>query len=528
MESPRSFHHREDGLLDIVQTEPTSPVLLEESILSSNILSSTPTREVRRAVTTYTAFNVPAEHTNIFYLPRRVFRWIYSISLVILMMITVAFIAVTPIDVIVQTSGTSFSGVKLFIVIAVCVVFIVLTLFLYFSRIFQYRVAMNDIPTKSVYIPIESDMPKEVYGTIEKKLQECVGEIKVKAGPLYNPEIINNPGVAPPEYIQKRNRDKGSNGEGTLLPPDSNYEDVIRSLGDKFRHDSKVFTQVDLPPDLSFREIIIYLSEIFMRDTTNIPKDRLPNLPRIIQLYEKFRFGPNLIKEGDLFEFMVEFDKLGQICQSNYENRLPKSRRISRNRSNRTLDDIFSQSINHSDIINHTDMPYYQDDVFPESEEENGLIEYEDDSESSVAQFYHQQPLNQYYNRVSEDNESSISVVQPSKTLESAFDPMASSASSIQRHNNSVSSTKSVIRNRLALGNRNVSFEGDTNMTAGADTTSLADKRYSGYVTDSEDDAGDFYQFRRKPRSESRIGAVSFSSSKSPEKRSPSRRSPVR
>lgn len=500
------------------------PLQEPQSIFSDSIVSPTSSRHVNRAITTYTAFNAPRERAKkIFYLPRRIFQWIYSISLFLFVCLTIAFIAVTVIDVIVQTSGTSFSGIKMFIVIIVCVVFVVLALFLYFLRLYQYRVSMNDIPSKSVYIPFKDDMPDEVFESIDEKLRECVGEIKVKAGPLYNEDVINYPGVSPPEYVQNRNRLRTATGEGSRLPPESNYEDVIRSLGDKFRHDGKVFTQVDLPADLSFREIVIYLKEIFMSEVDGISKERIPNLERIIKLYEKFRFGSELIKEGDLFEFMLEFDKLGQICQSNYEIKLPKSRRISRNRLLRTLDDILDNSIYHRGSIPQSDMAYYHSEALGESDEEREYDHFYANSDLSTPQFYHQAPEAEFYDHINEDTESSDSVIQSKDMLVTDMldTSRTTGSASLLRRPSSFSSSRLVIRNKLSLAATELSFDRQRDQDRDSIRNS---KRYSGYMSDSEndEDPNEFYRFRRQPRSlqpESILNKVTFSSLRSPEKK---------
>lgn len=261
---------------------------------------------------TYTP-NVDSSRFITFGLHRRVFRWIYSISLFILTILLLGLASPTPIDVIAQTSGASSPGIKLFIVIIVCVVFLVVGMVMYFLRIFQHRMALNDIPTRSMYIPGDGDLPKSAVDMIDNKLKHCVTVVKVKAGPMYCDSVINHPGLSPPAYVQERNAERfGPTLAGTYFPPDSCYEDVIRSLGDKFRENSTLIHRFDYPPNYSMREIFIYLYDQYASDPTVLP-EHLPEIDRLINLYERMKFGRQLINEHDLFEFMVEFNKFGTL-----------------------------------------------------------------------------------------------------------------------------------------------------------------------------------------------------------------------
>ena len=261
---------------------------------------------------TYTP-NVDSSRFITFGLHRRVFRWIYSISLFILTILLLGLASPTHIAVLAQPSGASSPGIKLFIVIIVCVVFLVVAIVMYFLRIFQHRMALNDIPTRSMYIPGEGDLPKSAVAMINKKLKHCVTVVKVKAGPMYCDSVINHPGLSPPVYVQERNADRfGPTLAGTYFPPESCYEDVIRSLGDKFRENSTFIHRFDYPPNYSMREIFIYLYDHYANDPTILP-EHLPEIEKLIKLYEKMKFGRQLINEQDLFEFMVEFNKFGTL-----------------------------------------------------------------------------------------------------------------------------------------------------------------------------------------------------------------------
>ena len=310
--------------------------------------NASPNRTLYRHTTTYAPF-YDAETTPffLFHFPRLVFRWFYTFSLFLLMILTTLFIAVTPIDVIVQTSGSSFSGIKVFIVIIVCVVFVIISIFMYLLRIFQNRVALNDIPSKLVYIPGRNDMPKRCYREIEKSWFR-VQKISVKAGPLHNKAvIINYPGLAPPDYVQEKNmatRIPGANEDdarpGTMLPPGTCYEDIIRSLGDKFKIDGRILTQIDIPKNLSFREILIYIFKVYQTDQSTFQSETVPDIKGLIEIYERMTFGPDLIEEADVLHFMLEFENLVKYCTDNYNGSLSYQRsHIGRNVSKKLLNE---------------------------------------------------------------------------------------------------------------------------------------------------------------------------------------------
>ncbi|KAG7191539.1 Defect at low temperature protein 1 [Scheffersomyces spartinae] len=224
------------------------------------------------------------------------------------------FATITPLDVVLQTFGSQTWGIKIFVVIADYIVFFILLLVIYFLRMYKSRAALRDITSSSAYMPFEGDFPTEVFQAIDTKLSQCVGEIRVKAGPLYNEkEIINHPGLSPPAYVQKRNERlfKDTTTSGRLLPPDACYEDIIKSLGDKLMIDQKFLNSVEFPPSFTIRELMMFLVRTFRVEEQGVDGDK------IVELYEKFRFGPDLIKEEEMFEFIVLFDKLGQAVHAN-------------------------------------------------------------------------------------------------------------------------------------------------------------------------------------------------------------------
>ncbi|RLV94292.1 Defect at low temperature protein 1 [Spathaspora sp. JA1] len=440
---------------------------------------------VSRVQTAYTN-NDQYRRRRILSWPQKIFRWLYSFSLIIFILLFLAFVAVTPLDVIAQTFDTNNSiAVKTFIVIIVCVVFIILSLVVYFTRLFNYRVSMNDIPTRSLYIPDQQgDYPVDVSTHIDTKLTQSVVEIREKAGPLANKSIIviNHPGVSPPDYIQRHNQRIGtstSSQAGTLLPPNVHYEDIVRSLGDKF-YLGKILTEDDLPIHLSLREIMLYLAESFLENNNN---QGMPDLTKLTKLYEKFRFGPDLICELDLFEFMIEFDKFGTMCQNDYQNKLPKnqSRRMSR----------FSNGQDQQTEEYNSNWDY-SSGIFYDSSFE---VE-------SLPQFQHKMVENKYFTNV--DSPASDDQISPQGSIKRTVSRKTSGSSS-----------RSVIRNRLALASRHTLSNITKNI---APEMSSLKRETSGYMTDSESEgyqanneeteiyndttsplsAIDFYGFRRR------------------------------
>ncbi|CAN3377134.1 hypothetical protein DIURU_003614 [Diutina rugosa] len=441
---------------------------------------------IRRNVTVYEP-NYYENKFTLFNIPRRVFAWIYSISLVALTILGFLFVAVTPIDVIVQTAGSALSGLKMFIVIIVWVVFLVVSILFYFSRLLQARTALNDVPVKSVYIPSQGDYPHDVYLHIDDDLRQCV-EIGQQAGPLSDESIIiNHPGLSPPEYVQSRNltvlKSKGIESTeevarlnpATLLPPDSSYEDIIRSVSDKFvTQRYRVFTSIDIPGNYTFREICIYLARVYADNY----KANEHKLTRIIHLYEKFRFGGSLISDHELIEFMIEFDRLAQVCQSDYNHVV---------QADNSRDELHLRA-QHLDRLDpgHSRREWSDYDSMIDWHEYPGRDNrYEDDH-------YHHTPIDeQFYEQVLESDSIVQQSASPSRRVSRSFDrlmvPHASSTSLHWFHRNSSSSSvRSVIRSKLALSKPSVHEDDRGSVIERISSMMSIQRKYSGYVTDSE------------------------------------------
>ncbi|CAI5757603.1 unnamed protein product [Candida verbasci] len=375
----------------------------------------------------------------------KMLNWIYSISLLIIILIMLAFISVTPIDVIIQTmNATNAVAIKTFIVIAVCVVFILFSIIIYFTRIYQYKISMNDIPNKSIYIPYKNDYPKVVFEYIEKSLNKCLETAKL-AGPLHQKnEIINHPGLSPPEYIKNAN-----NNITPLLPPSIHYEDVIGSLGDKF-YTGKILTEDDIPINLSIKEIIIYLYKQVNHDEKEVSKNA-PNIFKLITLYEKLRFGSQLITDVDLFQFMLEFDKFATMCQNDYVNQMPQQQKVNKRST------IYE---------NNTDNNYYSSNIFYDDTSSSIGISSTSSSSTintldsnlnqSETSFHHKAVENKYFQNIDNNYNSLLDDDKSVKRL------------NLQKQS-SFNSSRSVVRNKLALNSKN-----------------SLNRNISGYITDSE------------------------------------------
>lgn len=392
-------------------------------------------------------------------------------SLILLITLLLAFIAVTPIDVIVQTSSASSSGIKLFIVVIVCVVFLVVSFALYFQRIYQHRVSMNDIPSKSVYVPYEHDFPKPVFKHIERKFKQCQA-IKIEAGPLNHKCVtINHPGLSPPIYIQERN----TGNEGNLLPPNLLYEDVVHSLGDKFNLSDGFKSQLPCPKHYTLRDIMIHLSHILIDDKCYDPKD-MPDINRLLNLYEKFKFGPSLIKEHEMVEFMVIFtrvsgvllDKLGSVFST-------RKRRFARRRSTSVYSNSRSDfRYSYSDPELDPEMDEKSPDRSPGPSPDpspglSGLSQFSDLSPEDPQSYYphrhsvvskpHSSSYSMNRSSANESRRSSAIESRRSSTHESddsigsivKRNVTNSTTGSVLKKNNSVSSAGSVIKKKLSI-----------------------------------------------------------------------------
>lgn len=488
----------------LAHSRPASPVSTTAQTFTTESQRGEPA--LNRAITAYTTANASKPRANnILNLSQRVLTWLYSISLIIIIIVMLAFIAVTPIDVIVQTlRATNAIAVKTFLVIIVCVAFLFFSLIMYLGRVYSFRVAMNDVSSKSLYIPFEGDYPNDVFHYIDLKLKYSV-DVGRKAGPLHQDYPINHPGLSPPEYIQNRNPGM----EGKLLPPNISYEDVLQSLSDKFQI-GKVFTVEDLPVNLSVKEMLlsIYKQILEVEEPSHLSKN-MPDIPGLIATYEKCRFGGGLIDEKDLFTLMVEIDKYGQLCQNDFQLKLPRKRRMVRS----------SQSSNTYDAgeggyLSSSDFRYFSSAIFDDLNEPNYAAqydqygydydEYDDEGESSTTgDEDHSKKVNEatnlkpfafkpHYNAPKngqEQNERQQQLSQDDQDRElkdekeQLYRPL--------RRQSSVSSSKSVIRNKLALNHNasrhtllNLTYDGGDGL---GDTHSLFRHR-SGYVTDSENE----------------------------------------
>ncbi|EGW34975.1 uncharacterized protein SPAPADRAFT_58099 [Spathaspora passalidarum NRRL Y-27907] len=234
---------------------------------------------------------------------------------------------------------------------------------------------------------------------------------------------------------------------------------------------------------------MLYLAESFLEYTD---ERRIPNLVKLTKIYERCRFGPDLIQERDLFEFMIEFDKFGQMCQNDYQNKLPKnqSRRVSRfsRRSSTNFDDTEGGYMSNWD---------YSSGIFYDSSFELHPEDDDDEDEEEIAPpFQHRAVEAKYFTNL--DSASSI-----------ADESQESPAGSIRKvkRKDSASSTRSVIRNKLALSSRHTLSSIRRN--AAAEMSSLK-RETSGYITDSEADFDQESFVDDRPDESSPLSAMDF------------------
>ncbi|CAH6722894.1 putative defect at low temperature protein 1 [[Candida] jaroonii] len=431
-----------------------------------------------------------------FNLPRRLFRWIYSVSLFILVSILMALIAVTPIDVIVQTASASFSGIKLFIVIVVCVLFLIISFTLYFSRIYQHRVAMNDIPNHSMYVPQEHDLPKRIYHHIDEKNQYCK-EVQEMAGPLTNDITINYPGMQPPEYIQARNV-----GSGNLLPPSLHYDEVIRSFTDKFTILENFESSLKTPKHFTFREMVLSIAQD-LRINRKAGAEELPNFSLFLSLYEKFKFSGKLIEENEMVDFMVECIKFTSCLVAYYGSVFAVRRKKYRDKQAWS-----TRSITRSDLQYPSYSPSLQN---------SAGHSFEDVPESYVGGDVYG-PANEYQGHIYGSNNASYSQDFPH------YDGLkvrrrnteSSQGSELKRYYTN-GSQGSVVRQKLSISDQrkssSVMFNLDNQDFKRTNThTSFRPSPHdsvvgmSGYNSEVEEDDTSIYNFR--PRSHSQVNTI--------------------
>lgn len=393
-------------------------------------------------------------------LPKRIFQWLYSFSLIIFIFLTAAFIVVTPLDIVVQTYGAPYTGIKMFIIIAACALFLLALILFYFSRLIQSREAVNLIPSKSVYVPLEKhDLPRDVLKHIDTHLHECA-EIAASAGPLHIEEAFNYPGMLPPKYIQDRNALIGRGDQGTLLPPDCVYEDILDSLALRIRLDGALLTNYRIPTGYTFRDVIMSIYR-----SLSVPHQHLPETVAttrtVVQLYEKMRFSSELISESDMVAFLLAIERFSVGFMNNNTNNANNINR--RNRRNSQVSTA-SQMLGVHRSMHNGDTGYGQASSTSQFSRLNrGLFD-------SRYRF----PL--LDNDYRPETESWARIARTSTGNSTGNSSMRTS----RRQPLSVSTTGSVIRDRLAHRQRNYN-------PIGEDTETQESLRaYSGYWTDSE------------------------------------------
>ncbi|ODQ79161.1 hypothetical protein BABINDRAFT_8754 [Babjeviella inositovora NRRL Y-12698] len=262
-------------------------------------------------------------------LPRRILLLILSVSWGFLFLILIALVAVIPVDAIVQLKNSVYIF-NIFVIVSVCAFFIVVTLSIYFSRLFQFRAAIEDIPKH--YIPItEQDLGDKVFHSIKESLERTRAAL-VSLGPK-DIHLINHPGLSPPAYTDdtlSRNEkhdphdfalDPDIHDAMSTLPPNLVYEDVLRSIGDKIKFGDHHFFNLEMaiPAYFSFREIFYFLGESHFHDHPQ--QARVEELiDELVDLYEHLRFSGQPIRLDQFVDFMallIMFLRYISVAQNN-------------------------------------------------------------------------------------------------------------------------------------------------------------------------------------------------------------------
>lgn len=242
---------------------------------------------------------------------KKILQLLYSFSLIIMMILTFAFISVAPLDVVIQASNGNAAVAKLFVIVTVTGFFVVACLVHYFTRLLQSRLQINQIPLWSVYVPLERhDLPKVVLGHIESTLKRCLVDVKSSADALQNTaEEFSHPGMSPPAYIQQRNVELGLAPETHYLAPGCVYSDLVNSMGLKLQAEGLLAQTFVFPKHYTFREILAAISE-GLEDAEMHSEELTAALVLLGDAYDRFKYGPDLIERGELVHFLVDLEQV--------------------------------------------------------------------------------------------------------------------------------------------------------------------------------------------------------------------------
>ncbi|KAL6022845.1 hypothetical protein ACNR90_003579 [Candidozyma auris] len=75
-------------------------------------------------------------------------------------------------------------------------------------------------------------------------------------------------------------------------------------------------TRFDIPEWYSFREIAISMTKILVEER-ELDSTKLQDVKQMVRLYEKLKYGPELIKESEIVRFLALFDKLSLAFHTN-------------------------------------------------------------------------------------------------------------------------------------------------------------------------------------------------------------------
>lgn len=264
-------------------------------------------------------------------------RWLYSTSLIVVMAFFAGFCAVIPIDAISQAStAKSNYALNTFVVVGALVLFGIVAAFITSARIYSKKMALQDIPKR--YVPLdEGDLPRSCLKMINENFDRCE---KIRQKAMFVSESIKHPGLSSPN--------------STLLPPLLPFDDVVKTVGMKFKWSQELNdTEITIPKSLSFREIIAFLEDKIGRETPEKSRE-------LVELYEELRYSGKLITEDKFIAFMefsvellkntrmaIEVEEFRANNGNNSQGRsgsfLYPSSEISRSRS--TFDALSSYSI---------------------------------------------------------------------------------------------------------------------------------------------------------------------------------------
>ncbi|ODV85640.1 hypothetical protein CANARDRAFT_28398 [[Candida] arabinofermentans NRRL YB-2248] len=246
-----------------------------------------------------------------------VFKWLYSISLLIFSMLLLALNAVIPIDAIVKSKTSSNLAVNAIIIVIACAVFLTCSGVIYIFRILVLKKYLQDIP--KAYIPIT---PKDISKRESDFIySEMLRSEKIRR--LARPNTyVNHPSLYHSYEVEKLlDHELAKSGTRTdyekqnemliKLPNNLIYENVVRAIGEDIKY-RKLLTikktfQVKVGKNQTLRSILVQKFDLISHELVD---DDFKILYDFLNHYEKLRFSGEAITYDDFIKFLKLWDHI--------------------------------------------------------------------------------------------------------------------------------------------------------------------------------------------------------------------------